>query len=114
VDFKLIEEWPEALTMVFIVLGFALAILLQSPAFAYFTTIISGALAGRVFYFKRFKEPIFPFIMIIAGFLVGYIVGSFWVNRMAVFMLFALAFIGMYYLHLKKIIGIFKSEEFFK
>lgn len=108
------KDWPEALIFIFLVLGFVLAVLLMSAVFTYLTILISGFLAGRIFFIKRYKEPILPFVLIIAGFLVGYFLGSFWANRFLILVLFGMAFGVSYYLHKKKILVIFKSQDFLK
>lgn len=108
------KDWPEALMLIFAVLGFILALALKSPFFTYLTILISGFLAGRVFYTKRYKEPILPFVLIIAGFLFGYFLGSFWASRLLVLVFFGIAFGISYYLHKKKILVIFKSQGFLK
>lgn len=108
------KDWAELLTLLFLLLGFVLAVTLQSALFAYVTALVAGFLAGRIFYIKRFAEPILPFVLIIVGFLVGFILGGFVVNRLLIFMLFLGAFALTYYLYLKKILVIFKSKRFIK
>ena len=111
---KLEEQWAEALTILFLALGFVIAVLLQSALFTFLSVIIAGFLSARVYYLKRFSEPTFPFILVIVGFLVGYLLGSFWASRLWVLVFFALSFALSYYLHLKGIFAIFKSENFIK
>ncbi|MEW5896644.1 MAG: hypothetical protein AB1668_03060 [Nanoarchaeota archaeon] len=111
---KLEEQWAELLSLLFLVVGFILSILLQNPYLSYITVLLGGFLAARGYYVKRYEEPILPFILMILGFLIGYLVGSFWANRLLVLLFFALGFALSYYLHLKKILVIFKSEGFFK
>ena len=111
---KLEEQWAESLAVFFVVLGFIISVLLQSVIFSYISIILAGFLAGRVFYIKRYKEPLFPFVLIIVGFLVGYLVGGFWVSRILSLILFAAALIVSYQLHVKKILVIFKSEKYHK
>ena len=108
------RQWPEVFSLLFLFLGFVIAVTLRSPMLSYVTIILSGLVAGKTFYLKRFKEPILPFVLIIIGFLVGYLIGSFWVSRMASFILFIIFFALSYYLHLKRIITTFKSEIFVK
>lgn len=108
------EQWAEALAVLFLALGFIVALLLQSAVFSYITIILAGFLAGRIYYIKKLKEPIFPFILIIVGFLLGYLLGSFWASRILTLIFFAGSFYASYYLHLQKILVIFKSENFFK
>ena len=113
-EFKFEEQWAEVLTILFLALGFVIAVLLQSALFTFLSVIIAGFLGARVYYMKRFSEPIFPFVLIIIGFLVGYLLGSFWASRLWVLVFFALSFALSYYLHLKGIFVTFKSEKFIK
>jgi hypothetical protein len=108
------EQWAEAITVFFAAVGFVIAILLRSASFTYISVIISGFLAARLFYMRRYSEPIFPFIMMIVGFLVGYLLGGFWASRFWILVFFALAFGVSYYLHLKEILVMFKKEHFIK
>jgi len=108
------EHWAEAFALFFLILGLLLAVGLRNPFFSYLTVLLSGALAGRIFYQKRCTEPILPFILVIIGFLVGYLLGSFWTSRILSLLLFAGGFILSYYLHKKEIFVIFKSRGFIK
>jgi len=108
------KEWAEVLTLLFLVLGFILSVLLQSAAVSYISILVSGFLAGRIYYIKRYKAPLLPIVLVIVGFLVGYLIGSIWVNRILVLLFFAVAFWGSYYLHTHKILPVFKGEQFVK
>ena len=108
------EQWAEVVTLLFLVLGFFASALLHNPTFSYIIVFLSGVLAARIFYIKRFKEPILPFVLIIVGFLIGYLIGSFWVSRFFVLLAFIIGFGVSYYLHLKKILVIFKNKSFIK
>src|SRR3989344_7046415 len=107
-------QWGEVLSLFLLVLGFILSVLLQNPTLSYITILLAGLIAGRLYYIKRYSEPIFPFIMIIIGFLLGYLVGNFWSSRLFSLILFAVGFVVSYYLHFKKIVATFKSENFIK
>ena len=111
---KLEEQWVEAFLILFLALGFVLSVLMKNPFYTYTSVFLGGFIGGRVYYIKRYKEPILPFILIIVGFLFGYLMGSLWVSRVVVLLFFALGFMLSYYLHLKKILVIFKSESFLK
>ncbi|MFA6461407.1 MAG: hypothetical protein WCV90_04005 [Candidatus Woesearchaeota archaeon] len=111
---KWAEEWAEAGVLLFMVLGFVLSIFLTVPVLSYFSVIIAGFLAGRIYFIKRYTEPIFPLILIICGFLLGYLLGGIWISRALVIFLFLVSLMGSYYLHLKKILVIFKSQNFIK
>ena len=109
---KLDEQWAEVLTVLFIVIGFILALLLRNAPLSYLSIILAGFLAGRIFYIKRYKEPILPFVLIIVGFLLGYLLGGLWVSKTWVLIFFIVAFAVSYQLHVKKFFVIFKSEKF--
>ena len=111
---KLEEDWAEIIALSFIVLGFFTSILMKNPLFSYLVISLAGFLAGRNYYVKHQKEPILPFVLMIVGFLFGYVIASFWVNRGLVLIFFAIAFGTSYYLHLKHILVIFKSKNFVK
>ncbi len=111
---KIEEYWVETLTMVFILVGFVISLLLVSHSIAYFIVLLSGFLAGRIFYMKRFKEPIFPFVVMIVGFLFGYLLGGFGMSKVWIVVLFLVSWGISYYLHKAKIIKIFKSKNFIK
>lgn len=108
------ETWAETLAAVLILVGFFVSLLLTNAFLVYAVILLSGFLAGRVFYIKRFKEPVFPFILMIVGFLFGYVLGSVWASRFWTVVFFVIGFAVSYFLHLKKILVIFKKEEFIK
>ncbi|PIN73592.1 hypothetical protein COV20_05200 [Candidatus Woesearchaeota archaeon CG10_big_fil_rev_8_21_14_0_10_45_16] len=108
------DQWPEVFTFFLLVLGFLISVFVRSAAFSYITIFFAGAVAARGFYMRRYKEPILPFILLIIGFLIGYLAGSIWANRFLALLLFLIGFGLSYYLHLKKIITIFKSKSFIK
>ena len=111
---KLDEQWVEASVLIFLVLGFFVSVLLCSPYFSYLSILLSGALAGRLYYIKHAKEPILPTVLMILAFLFGYLIASIWVNRLLVVFFFMIGLALSYYLHLKKILVIFKSRNFIK
>ena len=108
------EQWAEALAVLFLALGFVIAILLRSALFTFLSVILAGFLSARVYYMRKLSEPIFPFVLIIVGFLVGYLLGAVWASRFWTLVFFALSFALSYYLHLKGIFAIFKSDGFVK
>ncbi|HLC70876.1 MAG TPA: hypothetical protein VJI32_02655 [Candidatus Nanoarchaeia archaeon] len=111
-DLKWSKQWAEILALLFLVLGFIISVLLQSALISYISIAVAGFLAGRIYYIKRYKEPILPFVLIILGFLVGYLIGSIWINRIVVLLLFAIMFWGSYYVHVHKIMTVYKQEPF--
>ena len=113
-DIKIEEVWAETLTIILILVGFVMALFLSNMKVMYLIVLLSGFLAGRVFYVRRFKEPIFPFVIMIIGFLFGYFLGGFGASRFWIVVLFFGSWGISYYLHLKKFITIFKNKNFIK
>jgi hypothetical protein len=111
-ELELETKWPETIALLLLVVGFIIAVVLQSPSLSYLAIILSGGLAGRIYYEKNSKVKLYPLILIILGFLVGYFIGTFWVSRILILVLFGISFGVSYYLHLKKIFGTFKSDRF--
>lgn len=114
VTIKWEEQWVEVFSTLAILFGFFLAVLLRHAVLSYVAVVLCGFLVGRVWYVKRYKEPVLPFVLIISGFFVGYLLGSVWANRVVVLILFVVSVYGSYKLHVKKIITIFKSPNFIK
>lgn len=113
-NLKLQDQWAELTALFFVVMGFMLSALLRTPAISYLAVLLSGFLAGGIYFNERYKQPIFPFILIILGFLVGYVTGSFWTNRFWTIIFFVIGAFISYYLHRKGIVGTFKSKDFIK
>jgi uncharacterized membrane protein YfcA len=111
---KVQEHWVEWTSVVFIVIGYVFSIFFSNAALSYITIFLGGFMAGRMFYIKHQQQPILPTILIILGFLLGFLFGSIWVNRMMLIVFFALGFSLSYILHMKKILVIFKSKNFLK
>src|SRR3989338_1424497 len=113
-EFKLQYQWPELLALCFTLLGFFISILISQPGLSYFSVFVSGLLAARLYFSQRYKQPILPSVLIILGFLVGYVAGSFWVSRFWTIVFFLSGFALSYYIHVKGIIVSFKSKGFLK
>lgn len=113
-ELKLQYQWPELLALCFALLGFFISVLISQPGLSYFSVFVSGLLAARLYYSQRYKQPILPSVLIILGFLVGYVAGSFWVSRFWTMIFFLCGFTVSYYMHVKGIIASFKSKSFIK
>jgi hypothetical protein len=113
-DIEWERKWPETISLLLLIVGFLVSALLTSVFLSYLTIFLSGFFAGRVYYDKKHSDPIFPFVLMIVAFIVGYWAGAIFVNRFWVLIFFSIGFGISYYLHLKKILVIFKSENFVK
>ena len=97
------ENWVEFFFFVLLVIGFMLSLLAPSAFLSYIIIFIFGGMAGRVIYGRKGKLH-FPFYLIIIGFLIGYIIGAYYGNKIVILTLFVVGGIISYYLHDKGII----------
>ncbi|MBD3355317.1 hypothetical protein GF361_05015 [Candidatus Woesearchaeota archaeon] len=95
------KNWPEILALGLLIIGFFLAISMDNPFFVYFVVFLAGILAGRYYFTKIGKQPLFPFFLIIIGFLIGYALGSFSASRKIVIILFIIGWVASHYIHKK-------------
>ena len=102
--FEYYKSWMEFWFLVLILVGLAVALLAPSAFISYLISLISGFFAGRIVY-ERKHNILFPYIMIIAGFTIGYIIGVYYASRWIVFAMFALGAILSYKLYDKKILS---------
>lgn len=72
--FEVEKSWMEFFFLLITALGLIFALVVPSAIVGYALVFVSGYFAGRVLYQRR-TNIIFPFYIIVAGFLIGYLVG---------------------------------------
>ena len=95
------ENWAEIVTTIILIIGFILALSMNNPWFIYIVIFLAGLMAGRIFFSKIGKQPLFPFFLIIVGFLFGYMLGAFAANRKIIAILFFSGWIISHIVHKK-------------
>ncbi len=85
------------------VIGLLIALASPSAAISYVIALISGLFAGRLIYEKKEKIQ-FPYLLIIIGFVIGYLIGVYYGSRRIVIALFVIGAILSYKLYSKKIL----------
>lgn len=98
------KQWAELFTGILLLIGFLLSIITQSALINYIVIFLTGLMSGR-FIFKRLGQPMFPFFLILFGFLIGYIVGAINFNKWIIISLYIIGTYGSYKLHKHNIIG---------
>ena len=99
------SQWAEYGFIIIILLGFALAISMRNPWLVYAVIFCAGMMSGRFIFERQGKQPLFPYLMILFGFLVGYLLGSFAYNKFAIVFLFVLGSVLSYYIHKEGYLG---------
>ena len=93
------NNWVEIIAGICLVIGFILAIFSRSAVVSYFVILFSGFMFGRWWFRYKTKEVRLPILIISVGFLIGFLIGSFYGDKRIMIVLFLIGIIGSYYLH---------------
>ena len=97
------KSWAEVFFIVLLVLGFLLSIAMPNPWINYIVIFFAGLLSGRWVYKKKGKQTLFPFFLIIIGFLLGYMLGTglVGISPITIIILFVVGALISYFAHKK-------------
>ena len=101
--FELDKNWMEFFFLALMIGGILIALASPSTFISYVIIFISGMFAGRLIYERKNKMQ-FPYIVIIAGFVIGYLIGIYYGSRRIAVALFVIGAILSYKLYDKKIL----------
>jgi uncharacterized membrane protein YfcA len=110
----IMEHWAEVLGALLILVGFFIALVIQSSFLNYLTIFLAGLLGGRMLYEKHRVQPIFPFILIVIGFLLGFMLGAITANKIVIFIVFLMGIGVSYWAHKKGHVDFFSSDGFIR
>ena len=85
------------------IIGVIVALSAPSAIISYAIIFISGIFAGRLVYERKNKIQL-PYLMIIAGFVIGYLIGVYYGSRKIVVLMFVLGTVLSYNLYEKEVI----------
>ncbi|MFH0868557.1 MAG: hypothetical protein V1831_04560 [Candidatus Woesearchaeota archaeon] len=93
------KNWAEFFFFVVMVIGliFGFWATSFSAVISYIVVFLSGMIGGRLIYDRKGKIT-FPYYIIIIGFLIGYVIGTFYGSRKVVIVLFILGVLLSYHL----------------
>lgn len=106
--------WPEYIALGLLMLGFFTALVIRSPFLNYTIIFLSGLLGGRVIYEKYRTQPIFPFVLLVIGFFLGFMLGAISADKKLITLLFLGGFVISYWAHRNGYVGFFRSASFIK
>jgi hypothetical protein len=92
------KNWVEICFLILLVMGFVLSLFAPSAVLSYMMIFLVGMYAGRLVYYRK-KSMVFPYVMVMVGFLIGYLIGARYGNWLVIAVLFVLGSIFSYYLH---------------
>ncbi len=98
------KNWAEFFFFVVMVIGLITAVWATSfsAVISYIVVFLSGMIGGRLLYDRKGKLT-FPYYIIIIGFLLGYVIGTYigYGDKTVVIILFVLGVLLSYHLHKK-------------
>ena len=95
------SSWGELFFIVLLVIGFFLSIALhKAPLVSYILIFLFGLGVGRRIWQKK-SNLLVGSVIVTCGFLVGYLTGIFYGNKLIFILLFALGTILSFYIHSK-------------
>lgn len=97
------KYWMEFFFVVLMILGIVVALASPSAVISYFIIFLAGMFAGRLIYIRKHNIQL-PYFLIIAGFVIGYLIGAYYGNKRFIIILFAIGSIISYKLYDKKIL----------
>ena len=100
---SLFEDWAEILAFIALIVAFIISLSAPSAVLSYIIIFFCGIMAGRIWY-KRKEKLKFPYFLIIVAFLIGYILGDYYGNKITIIILFIAGLLVSYYLHEKNYI----------
>ena len=103
-NFKMAEfffrNWAELFFFVLMITGFIIALFAPSAVISYIIIFLSGMIGGRLLYDRKQKLTL-PYYIILIGFIIGYVIGTYYGSRKVVIILFILGILLSYHLHNK-------------
>jgi hypothetical protein len=96
------KNWAEMFFFAVMILGFIIGLwaTTHSAFIGYVIIFLSGMIGGRLLYDRR-KKLTFPYYLIIIGFLIGYVIGTYYGSKKVVIILFVLGIFFSYHLRKK-------------
>ena len=96
------RSYAESLFFVLMIIGIIVALAVPSAVLSYLIIFVSGMMAGRIMYWRKDKMR-FAYYLIILGFLIGFVIGTYYGSKQIVILLFLIGSVLSYYLYDKKI-----------
>ncbi len=95
--------WPETIAFILLVIGFFVSLGSGSAVIAYILVFMAGLMGGRIWFRVKhgFKTP---WVIILTGFLIGFMLGSRYGNKKMIILFYVFGIALSYYLHDKDII----------
>lgn len=101
--FELYKNWMELFFVALMIVGVVVALAAPSAIISYMIIFLSGIFAGRLLYERRNNIKL-PYFLVIAGFVIGYLIGVYYGSRRVAVVLFVIGAVLSYKLYEKRIL----------
>ncbi|MBI5393106.1 hypothetical protein HZA96_04505 [Candidatus Woesearchaeota archaeon] len=92
------EQWPEMFSLFLLVVGFVVALFSKSAAVTYIMITVCGLVSGRMLFFRKYRMKML-FFMVTIGFLIGFVLGSFYGATRYIIVFYIIGNYAGYFLH---------------
>jgi len=99
----LYDKWTEFFFFIIMLAGVIIALTARSALVSYVVILIAGIMAGRIIKGGETRLG-FPIYMLITGFLVGYLIGSYQYSKVIILLLYMIGMVGSNYVFSREII----------
>jgi uncharacterized membrane protein len=101
--FEFLTNWVEISFIFLLLFGFFLSAMINNIYLSYGIALLAGLVAGKVIYHKK-KDYLFPHVLLITGFILGYLIGNKVGSAIAIIIIFSIGNLISYYLHEKGLV----------
>ncbi|MFH1181881.1 MAG: hypothetical protein V1702_02895 [Candidatus Woesearchaeota archaeon] len=98
--FEFLTNWVEVSFIILLLIGFLMSLFINNVFLSYGTVLLAGLASGKILYHKK-KDNFFPHILLMTGFILGYIIGNKEGSPVLILLLFIAGIMGSYYAHKK-------------
>jgi len=93
-----VSNWVEISAFILLIVGFIFSLAAPSAVLSYLIIFFIGMMGGRLIYTRK-KSMVFPYVLILIGFFLGFLIGARYGSWLIITILFVLGSIFSYYLH---------------
>ena len=101
--FEFYKNWMEFFFFVLMVIGILIALAAPSAFISYIIIFLAGMFGGRLIYERKHRVQL-PYFLIIAGFVIGYLIGAYYGSKRTMIFLFVIGAVLSYKLYERKIL----------
>ena len=100
---KFLNEWPGYMALIFALIGVVLGFLIRETWMRYFSAVLIGFACGGLLLKTTCRIEKLPVKLAIAGFLIGFLIGSIYSGILWVMVFFAIGCYGGYQVYKRKV-----------